>query len=451
MSTVVEGAHVPGGHTGPALAWARGAERVPAYVYAFVAAVVLQFMSGSTRLYGIPIPPDRLALLVAIGLLVIHPDLWRSRWRLCGIHLACFLACVGVLGSIVWFSGFTDTEGVFRLVDTFGIVPFLLFATAPLIFGTPQRRFVLLFGLALLGLYLGWTSVAEGLHLRALVWPGGIYDPNDPHFPRAIGPSRQVANNGLQLLGCAAAAAGVFLTRRGMARWVAVLSLVLCLAGAFFTLTRSIWLAALVAILVVAVLDKGMRGRIVAACVVGGGVLLLVVFSVPAVYAQVFERIGTSRSVYDRLNVNEAAIRAVLAHPLEGIGYNRFQLVSRDWVWQAPDYPITSIDIAVHNVFLGHAVELGIPLAMLWVVVLLWAVSLAIRGVRGAPGQADGGVDALDRSDIRAVGTAAAAYVVAWIVVANFIPIGYALPTTLLWLFLGLCVHPRDSGFDPVR
>ena len=417
-------------------------ERIPAYVYAFTLAVVLQFVSGRSGLYGLGFPPDRLAMLGAFALLVAHRDLWTSGWRLRGIHLLFFALLTGVLASMIWFGGLGDSTAVFRLVDTFGVLPFFLFAAAPLVFGTPGRRFVLLLGLSVLGLYLGWASVAEGLHLRALVWPGAIYDPSHPHFPRAVGPSGQVANNGLQLLGCAAAAAALFLTRRGAVRVVAVASMSLCLAGAFFTLTRSIWLAALVGIAVVALLDKRLRGRIVAVCVAGGAGLLVLILSVPAIYAQVFERIGTSRSVYDRLNVNEAAIRAVLAHPLEGIGYNRFQLVSPDWVWQAPDYPITSIDIAVHNVFLGHAVELGIPLATLWVAALVWCALLAIRGVRRSTARWG------ERAEIRAVGTAVAAYTAAWVVVANFIPIGYALPTTMLWLYLGLCVSPDDAGFD---
>lgn len=414
-------------------------ERVPAYVYALTIAVVLQFMSGATRLYGLPLPPDRLVIVAALGLLFVHRDLWTSRWRLRGIHLVFFAALVGVTASMIWFGELTDTAAVFRLVDTFGVIPFFLFASAPLVFGTPRRRYVLLLGLALLGLYLGWISVAAGLHLPALVWPGEVYNPAHPHFPRAVGPSGQVANNGLQLLGCAAAATALLLTTRGPVRLVALASVGLCLAGSFFTLTRSIWLAALIGVTVVALLDKRLRRRIVAVSVAGGAVLLLIVFSVPAIYDQVFARIGTSRSVYDRLNVNEAAIRAVLAHPLEGVGYNRFQLVSRDWVWQAPDYPITSIDIAVHNVFLGHAVELGIPLAALWVIGLVWAMVLAAKGSL---------FDRTGRVDMIPIGTAVAAFVLAWIAVANFIPIAYALPTTMLWLFLGLCVDPGDAGFD---
>lgn len=419
-------------------AFGRPGERVPLYVYALVAAIVLQFMSGSAHMYGVPFPPDRAVLALALVMFVVHPDLRAWRWQLRGIHLVLFAALAGCVGSMLWFGTITEPTTVFKFLDAYGAVPFLLFVLSPVIFATARRREVLFTGLMLLGLYLGWVSVAAGLHLPELVWPRGIYNPAQPHFPRAVGPSGQVANNGLQLLGCAAASGAVFALAKGARRWLGALSLVLCLAGAFFTLTRSIWLGAVFAVIVAAVLEPRLRLRVVAAGSLAAAVLAVLLVTVPAVSDQVFERVGTSRSVYDRLNVNEAAIRAVGVHPLEGVGYNKFHQIAPQWVWQAPDYPITAVDIAVHNVFLGQAVELGIPLTIVWLAALVWAALLAIRGIRTA---------SADRADVRVLGTAVFAYAAGWLLVANFIPIGYSLPTTMLWVGLGVCTRHDSLGF----
>ena len=85
----------------------------------------------------------------------------------------------------------------------------------------------------------------------------------------------------------------------------------------------------------------------------------------------VTERAGNQRSVWDRENVNAAALRIIHDRPLSGVGWANYITVSRDWVRQATTYPITHIDIGVHDVFLSRAAELGIPAAMLWTCCLL--------------------------------------------------------------------------------
>lgn len=411
---------------------------VPLYVHLLTWGIVAQFMSGSTRLYGLPLPLDR--VLVALGLLafVAHPDARRAGWRVAGIHLlmaACLAWCVG---SMLWFGTITDPVAVFALVDSVGALPFLLFLLAPVVFATQARRRVWLRALTILGAYLGAVSTLEGLHLYALVLPPGIVDPSHPHFGRALGPSLQVASNGLALMACMYPSALYAARSRGWRRWFGALACALCLLGAFFTLTRSIWLATLLGALAVVCVERRARGRLLLA---GAGVAIVlsgVFVAVPSVSASVTERAETSRSVYDRLNANAAALRVVESHPLTGVGLQRFHVVEGDWVWQSPEYPITNMGIDVHNVVLGHAAELGLPGLTLWLLVVGAAVVAATTGPRRRRG---------DLHDFR---VAALAYGLGWATVAMLVPIKYALPTSVLWVGMGIVADHGRLGITRV-
>ena len=73
---------------------------------------------------------------------------------------------------------------------------------------------------------------------------------------------------------------------------------------------------------------------------------------------KVDSRLNDAGSVYDRRNTNAAAVRAIEAHPLTGVGWVQFISVSGDYVRQDPDYPVTVTDIEVHNVVLSRTAEL---------------------------------------------------------------------------------------------
>lgn len=406
----------------------------PAYVHVITLAVILPFMSGSSHLYGLPLPPDRIALAVGIVLLIVHPDLRRAGVHLAGVHVLMAAVVAWCIGSMIWFATIEDPTARFALLDAMGVVPFALFLLAPLVYATRRRRHVLLRALTVLGLYLGYVAVAEGLQLYSLVFPRGIVDPSNPHFGRALGPTQQVGSNGLALLACIFPAALYAAHSRGWRRAAGALAALLCTAGVFFTLTRSMWLALVLGVLVVIIVEPRVRGRLIvggaAAGILVGGYLALS----PSVQDEVTARAQTSRSVYDRLNANDAAVRVVLARPLAGVGMNRFHKVEEDWVWQDPEYPITNMGIDVHNVLLGHAAELGLPGVTLWLSTLLYACWSAARGPRTRDGP------------LRDFRVLALFYLVAWSVVAMLVPIKYAFPTAMLWLTLGIVADHRRLG-----
>ncbi|WP_339568719.1 O-antigen ligase family protein [Pseudokineococcus sp. 5B2Z-1] len=405
-----------------------------------LATLVLNVVSGTgSDALGLPISPDRLTLAAALGLLVLDPWAWRrTRLRVRPVHVAM----VALVLLATWSAFVTGTlltgYGLFALADRL-VVPFLLFTLAPVVFCTPQRRDLLLKTLTLLGLYLAVTAVLERV-APPLVFPQYIADPSlGIQAGRSRGPFLASEAMGLVLVQCAFAAA--FLSSRCGRRWrrVALTTTVLCSIGVLLTLTRSVWLGALVGVVVVCLQQRRLR-RLLPVFLVGGTVVVVALLAaVPALQAAVNERATTTRSLDDRRNVNEAALRIVEREPLTGVGWARFIDVSDEYVRQADDYPITNIAIEVHNVPLGRAAELGLPGALLWLAaVVLGPVSAVVGRV------ASRSPDDSDLVGWRLVLTGGAA---AWGVAVLLSPVPYPLPNYLLFLLAGLVLQPRLVAF----
>lgn len=411
-------------------------ERVPGYVYVLVAALLLQVFSGNSDRLGFPIGPDRLLLLVGLTLMATSKDMHEWRVAVRPLHLLMFAAVAWCIASAISVGTVTDPTAVFAVLDAFGILPFTFLLIAPVVFCTQRRRAVLLTGLVGLGFYLGATSVLEGLSLGQLVWPSYIGDPSvGAHYGRARGPFLQAAANGLALTTCGVAAAmGVAIWHRRVPRAMAAITLLLCAAGILLTYTRSVWLAAIGGAVLAMLLDRRLRRLIIVVIPALGLAVAAALVSSPSIRDAVEARLGYDRSGIDRIIANDAAFRILADRPLHGVGWQRFPAVQDEWVRQADTLPITSTGISVHNVPLGFAAELGIPGALLWLGVVILAVSATVR--RGTTAASD--VHAW-RLGLVVVGTS-------WFVVAMLVPIGYAFPNSMLWLWIGLVANPRKLG-----
>ncbi|WP_454085473.1 O-antigen ligase family protein [Georgenia sp. Marseille-Q6866] len=407
----------------------------PPEVYLVTVGMLLQFMAGHSSNYFFPVPLDRPLVLAGLGLALYRAAKEGRTWRPTLIHFVVLTFLGWILISMAWSGSLTSSLALFAWVDAVGLIPFAIYFMAPLVYSTPARRRVLLGGLTLLGLYLGLIALLEGLGAYQLVWPQYIYDPDHPHFGRAGGPARQVASNGLQLMGCGLAAVAFSVTSRTRRTAIpAMLVAALCLFGTFFTLTRSVWIGVVVGLVAALALDRrslkwlGLTGASVVA------LLVLVLAVEPDLRDAIDSRLSDSRSAFDRINANSAAFRVLLARPLEGVGFTQFAPAHADWLWQSPSVPVTTTGIAVHNVPLGYAAELGLPGVALWLGCLL----VAFLFLRRSPAMAD------DSYVLRRV---AVAYVVCWLVVGMLVPMTYALPATLFWLFLAMPTHPSWLGY----
>lgn len=414
--------------------------RPPAYVVAFLVMIVVDTTSGYSRLLGFPLPPQRLLLGVGIVLLALDRRPWRRRrLRLRPVHVAAAVLLGWVLWSASGVGTLSTSLGFYAFLDRLA-VPIGAFTFGPVIFATRRDRQLLLKVLTVLGLYLGVTGVFELFGPHALVFPRYIVDPSvGIQYGRARGPFAESEADGLTMTACAFA--GGLLAWQSKARWrlAGVASAAASLLGVFLTLTRANWVGAGGAVLLTFVVVRPLRrwlALLVPTTLVAGVALLAFI---PSLALAVTGRAKSERSVLDRYNTDNAALRIIDQHPLTGVGWERFIVVGGDYVRQASTYPITNVRLETHNVFLGRAAELGLPAALVFVLAIAFGPVRAI--LRRATGEFAGW---------RVVSLGV---VLSWFVSAMLSPLPYSTPNLLFWLIPGVTLMPyltreRSSGED---
>jgi O-antigen ligase len=416
----------------------------PAYI--FCGAIFLSPISANWEHLGIPgfAAPDRLLLCAGIAAILVRAPSVVSRpsLRIEPIHWLMLVTAAYAVVSAIVVDTLVHRGPFFRLLETFGLLPFLTFLAAPLAFRTARERDVLLRTLVFLGLWLGATTLFDKIHLDALVFPSYILDPSvGIHFGRGRGPFVEAVTNGFAQYVCAVACAVAWtrwrVTNPGFAYFSAGVA-ALCLTGSFLSLERSVWLGVSVAT-VVALSAIGEARRhapavlSMLAIVVGGSLVLL-----PGFADEVQERGDNKQTVWDRKNLARASFNMVEARPLVGFGWDQFTKKSTDYFELAEDYPLTlNITRAeVHNVPLTYAAELGLVGLLLWAGVLVTGVGGALA-TRGPP-------------DLMAWRAGLLAVAVCYFVVTNFVPPS-VFPPLVLWLWAGVVWAGRYGEAVPVH
>jgi O-antigen ligase len=384
---------------------------------------------------GAPFAFDR--ALIGIGLLALVLRARRVEDVLGGqprpVHWMLLAVSVYALFSAVYSHTLDQTEARFGLIDQLGFVPFALFAVAPAVYGDPHRRRILLGTLTAVGAYLAYTSILGHVGPRSLVFPDYIVDPSiGIHADRARGPFVAAGGDGLALFECGVAA--VLLGVTSAERWVRGSALAVALACAVsieLTLTRSVWIASAAGLLVAVLATRQTRRYLIPVAVAAAVIVFGALAIVPGLQSEANERVNDDQPIWDRENANGAALRMIEARPLAGFGWGTFEDNNATYQRLADDHPITRADIDEHNVFLAHAVELGLPATLLWTVALAIALLGAILSRRGPP-------------DLLGWRIGLAAIAVQFLIVANLVPLAFAFPNALLWLWAGVA-YGSDS------
>jgi hypothetical protein len=393
--------------------------------------LALGAFSGHWDDMGLPIALDRLFVGTAIASALIRerlrsPDALRTR----PIDWLLALVAIYAVGSALIADTFQFEQVRFALLDRLSLLGFVLFFVAPKVYRDERDRRVLLGVLVALGGYIGLTAVFEEIGPEALVVPGYITDPTvGIHHDRARGPFAEAAANGLVLYACLVASVMAAFTWRDP-RWrkVAVVVAALCAFGILLTVTRAAWIAGGAATIVTLLaVRETRRFTIPAVAIVGAGVLIAFA-AVPGLQDKAEDRANEDRPVWDRRNSTAAALRMLQERPLLGFGWGRFPADSRDFYRQPLDYPLTQ-QRNLHNVYLVNAVELGLIGGLLWLIAVLIAVVGSILR-RGPPA-------------LRLWKVGLIAWAVCYAISALSTPLGYALPTALLWVWAGVARGER--------
>ena len=405
--------------------------RVPLSVWCFVLGLAANIFSGHAGELGLPIGLDR--ILLPAALLLAFLDRRYAWWRLRSAHIAMMIFALIATASYVTIGYRAGLESVFTLLDRV-YLPFLLFASGPFFLGTGARRDLLTRMLTVVGIYLTITTLLEAAGALGLLFPryiaafhaAGALDLTSgagEEATRAGGPFLSGEANGMALAMCAYAA--ILLASRSTGTWrlVAMVTGPAALIASVATLTRSIWLGIVLGLVAMAMTRWDWFrwlpvGALLLALVLGAGALAF-----PEFAADVSERASSSRSLWDRVTTNDAAVRIIAERPLTGIGWQQFLYEGGDYARQADTVPLANTSIEVHNVFLSRGAELGIPGLLAFVLaVVTGPVAALCRRIR----------EDLVPWQLILLGSAAL-----WGIVSMTSPNPYPFPTFLLWTIAG--------------
>jgi len=410
--------------------------------YTFSVAIFLSPIAGNWQELGFPtgLDPDRIMLTFAIVQVLFRAPAVRDRppLKFTTAHLLLGLALLYVISSALSAKTLLVKDPLFKIIDAFGVLPFLAFLTAPLAFRTPRQRAILLVALVALGVWLGLTVWFETAHVDALVWPRYILNPHyGIHVGRGRGPFVDAVANGFALFVCAACCGVAVATwSRPGARVLAGVTALTCLVGSFLSLERSVWIGASAACVITLLAIRRLRPFFVpAAAVLALGVVGAITL-IPGLSTSVSRRFNMVGTIYDRENLTQAAVNMIEARPLTGFGWQRFQVDSQLYFRQSQSFPLTATKLGVHNFLLSYAVDLGLPGLTLWAFGLLIGVASALL-TRGPP-------------DLDPWRVALLSVLIVFVVVSNSVP-PTLFPNLSLWLLAGVVFSGRYAEPRPRR
>jgi O-antigen ligase len=399
----------------------------PAWLLA--GALVLSSFNNHWDAFGLPslVAPDRMLLVGGLAAVLLRAPRVRDRPPIDvkPIHWLLLLTLLYAAGSAFAAGTITQSEAYFGLADRMA-VPFAVFLLAPYAFRSAHQRRILLGALVGFGGYLGLTALFETLGPNALVWPKFILDPSvGLHEGRARGPFVEAAINGFGLyVGAVAGAIAAMSWKSPRWRGCAAAVTLLCLLGTLFTVTRSVWLATVVATVITMLTIRELR-RILIPAVLAGAAIVLGVFAINSSFErQAVDRGGAERSVWERQNSNATAWAMIEERPVFGFGFDTFQETSMDYPQLLDDVPVTTTRPELHNVFLLMGTELGLVGALLFVFSFMLAVGSAVTS-RGPP-------------DLYPWRLGILAVAIAWVMIAAFVPFGQVFPNLAPWLLAGV-------------
>jgi O-antigen ligase len=403
--------------------------------YTFTLALMATPFASNWQQLGIPgqLAPERLLLIAGVIVVLLRGPGIRDRARLRFelVHWLMIVLIVYVaVSALVSHTLFVKAPAI-QLLETFGILPFLVFTVAPVVFPTSRERMTLLKGLVALGAYLSLTTLFEMAGPKALVFPRYILNPNyGIHYGRGRGPFVEAVTNGFALYVCAIACLiAIHLWRsRGWRIFAGAVS-ALCVVGILLTLERSVWIGALAGTLVGMLAVRSLRGRLIPVLVTGGICLGAALVLVPGLSEKVSERAGDKQTVWDRENMYATAERMIAARPLFGFGWNRYLDNNASYIRQSETYPLTATTVNIHNAVLSYGVELGVIGLALWLLALFMGVAGGLL-TRGPP--------SLEPWRAGLLGL-----FVFFVVVQNSVPPSQVFDNLALWLWAGVVWRAR--------
>jgi O-antigen ligase len=339
--------------------------------------------------FNLTIPRVLLAVLVVAFAAMAAVGRFRIRWGwpVSGL-MAATLGYFTISAAVSGFDTIALATVHYRLIGGYWF-PFIVFALLLHAIRTDLdvRRLLIFF--FILGLYLTFTGWAEQFKVWSIVWPGFIADATKGiHWGRVRGPFLASPIMGLALV-------YIFFNNLVLARMNGPLYRTVCHLAAwatlpviFWTQTRSVWLAMVVASTLWVWLSRRGTSRAIWLS------LILAVTITGAAYnwrniTSARREVGGVTSlepIYVRLGLVLITWDMFKEHPLVGVGFGHF----RDYAVQyannpsSPYYAFASSSME-HNNFLSILAECGLVGLVLYVWLLLAMLKTSLRLYRRLP------------------------------------------------------------------
>ena len=316
----------------------------------------------------IPITSDR--LLIGILVFVFGCMVVRKRQRIQSLSATDY-SIYGLLAVLIGSALFTE----YGYKNNLPISRFIFFYFLPAaLYFVVRNSDIKSFDLKVVSglfvffcVYLALTGIAESRGWYGLVFPSYISDPSVVEFlGRGRGPFLNPISNGIFLTAGLALALMMFFYCEGKLKWVFAATVPILFLGNITTLTRSVWLAALVivgAILWIKTTQK-QKGALLIAGTVAGIVLM-------AVLGGNLINFKRDKHVSENEMSQSAQLRPIFAviawdmfkdRPLLGCGFGQYNKYKPQYLQS----PYTELPLAKakpylqHNVFLSVLTETGI-------------------------------------------------------------------------------------------
>jgi O-antigen ligase len=337
------------------------------------------FFNVSTGL--LPLTADRLLLVVLLTQYVVYRHWgWTDPKPLAKADfvLGAFIVLL-LLSTLAHDFQANNARPLSQLVS-FYLMPLALYWVARQATISERAMDWIVGGLAVFGVYLAATAIAETYEIWWLVYPEYIGSAKFPMFlGRGRGPFLNPISCGMfQCIGlCAALLSWPRLNRPG--KLLLLLLVPLFAWGIYCTLTRSVWLGAIAGLLTLVGLSMPRNLRVP---VLGG--TILVAIAVAATYWESILTFKRDKEVSAELTAESAELRPIMAtvawlmfvdRPLLGCGYGQYPEAQGIYLSdRSTDQPLEKVRPFVqHNIFLSLLTETGLPGMGLFIAVLaLW-------------------------------------------------------------------------------
>jgi O-antigen ligase len=245
------------------------------------------------------------------------------------------------------------------------VVPFSTFFFAKNLVTSPKRIRGLLLLLLVLTVYYSFTSVAEKLNLDFLIWPKYILT-HAEFEGRSNGPFGHAPLFGT-VIGMLLPVHFYFIstTNRNLVKWLLYASLLMGLAGLYFTYTRGAWLAGIASLVTAAVLNRQHYLKIMMPAVIIAPILAVGVLGIGQ-DKFMKERVENQDTIGSRFGTWVTALKVWQDNPLFGVGFYNYRSELMDYV-EPLDLPVIgTIEVAnfrhnpPHDIYIGFLAETGL-------------------------------------------------------------------------------------------